>query len=477
MQPGGKRKVIISFRLEHLLGWGVTIVLCVIPVILWAVLHPFEYAFNTFPAAMISVGKVTGLVGTVMYAINLLFSTRLRFLEYWFGGLNRVYIAHHLLGGLALVMLSIHPLVLALRYLNIDEIAKGTWTSFKLAALMLVPNGLAPTEALFNSSHVAHQAVLQQWAILFGIVAFWGMVVLLLVTFFVMIPYRLWLFTHKFLGVAFAISALHVLYINSDTATSAALKTYMLTIIGIGIASYIYKTLLGSIVIKRHEYKIVDVTQQGGGVTQLLMQPLKDAIGYKPGQFVFIRFRGTHGILSKEWHPFSISSNPADGALQISVKALGDYTGKIAHIEPGAIADIEGAYGRFSYTNYSNKDQIWIAGGIGVTPFLSMMKDLPDEGCRVELYYSVKTESELIDWPMLYNTAIKKPKSFRVVPFVGDKQPKFLDVDYIIEQSGDLNGKDFYLCGPPPMMQSIKKQLRAKGVPATSIHSEEFAMS
>lgn len=476
MQPSGKRKVIISFRLEHLLGWAITILLCSIPVYFWMKLHPLQYI--TEPSAVwLNVGKVTGLVGTVMYAINLVFSTRLRFLEFWFGGLNRVYIAHHLLGGLALVMLSIHPLALALRYLNFEAIFSGTFESFKLAALMLVPNGLLPVEALFNTGHVFHQSVLQQWAILFGIVAFWGMVGLLLVTFFISIPYRVWLFTHRFLGVAFAIAAVHVLFINSDTSTSLGLKVYMLTIIGIGIAAFIYKTLLGSIFIRRYEYKITEVKEQGGNVTQLFMQPTGPELSYKPGQFVFIRFRGTGGVLTKEWHPFSISSSPSDGHLQISAKALGDYTGKLSGLKAGALADIEGAYGRFSYTNYKNKNQVWIAGGIGVTPFLSMMKDLPEDDVKVELYYSVKTESELIDWPLLYHTAIKKPRSFRVIPFVGDKQPKFLDVDYIEEMSGGLKGKDFYICGPPPMMQSIKKQLRAKGVPATSIHSEEFAMS
>ncbi len=399
MQPGGKRKVVISFRLEHLLGWSVVIILCLIPVVLWFRLHPIEY-IDGFAPTMLSIGRLTGLIGTVMYALNLILATRLRFLEYWFGGLNRVYIAHHMLGGLALVMLSLHPLFLALRYIQ---------TSIKQAALMLVPNGLLPLDALFDTNHLYHQSVLEQWAIFFGIIAFWGMVGLLLVTFFIMIPYRLWLFTHRFLGVAFVIAAAHVLFINSDTSTSLALKVYMLTIIALGVAAFVYRTLLSSIVMRRYKYLIADVKAAGGGVTQLSLVPKAERMVYKAGQFVFIRFRGS-SVISKEWHPFSISSNPSDDNLQMSVKALGDYTSKLEKLTPGIEADIEGAYGRFSYTNYSNKDQIWIAGGIGVTPFLSMMKDLPETGCRVELYYSVKTESELIDWPLLYENAHKKAK-------------------------------------------------------------------
>ena len=91
---------------------------------------------------MLAIGRVTGLVGMVMYALNLIYSTRLRFLEHFFGGLNRVYIAHHTLGGLALVLLAIHPLALSLRYIT---------TNLKQAALLLVPNGLAPI--VFDALH------------------------------------------------------------------------------------------------------------------------------------------------------------------------------------------------------------------------------------------------------------------------------------------------------------------------------------
>lgn len=467
MQPSGKRTVVISFRWEHLLGWGVTIALCLVPVAFWLTTHNIAYIKKP-EQLMLSIGQITGLVGTVMYALNLVYASRLRFLEYFFGGLNRVYIAHHLLGGLALIMLSFHPLLLALRYVAKD---------IKQAALLLVPNGIFPLEALFDTNHTFHPAVLQQWAIFFGIIAFWGMVVLLLVTFFIKIPYRLWLITHRFLGVAFAISALHILFISSDVAKMPGLRFYMLMVVAIGVAAFIYKTLLGAIFIRRFRYKVLSVRIVAGNVVQVLMQPVGRAMSYKPGQFVFMRFLRAGEGISGEWHPFSISSNPKDDGLEISIKGLGDYTNKLVKLKEGTLADVEGAYGRFSYVNYKNPKQIWIAGGIGVTPFLSMAKDIVGSNCSADLYYSVKTESELINWDMLHSQATGAPNNLRVIPYVGEKQPKYLDVDYIAEQSDGLEGKDFYLCGPPPMMQSMKKQLRDRGVPATSIHSEEFAMS
>src|SRR5690242_11037529 len=118
MQPDGSRKIIISFRLEHLLGWGLTIAACAVPVVLWLQIHPLG-SIHGFPAIMLNLGRITGIVGLTMYALNLVYSTRLRVLEYLFGGLNRVYIAHHLLGGLAFILLSFHPALLALRYVGV----------------------------------------------------------------------------------------------------------------------------------------------------------------------------------------------------------------------------------------------------------------------------------------------------------------------------------------------------------------------
>ncbi|MFZ1249012.1 MAG: ferric reductase-like transmembrane domain-containing protein [Candidatus Saccharimonadales bacterium] len=467
MQPNGNRKVVLSFRPEHLIGWGVTIVLCLVPVILWARIHPLSTVQGFIPT-MLNLGRVTGLIGTVMYALNLVYATRLRFLEYWFGGLNRVYIAHHVLGGLALIMLSFHPLFLALRYVT---------TSMKDAALLLVPNGLFPINHLFDTNSVQHAVVLQQWAIMFGVIAFWGMVALLVVTFFIKLPYRLWLFTHKFLGLAFFIGGLHIFFISSDTSRDPAMKWYILTMVLIGLVAFVYKTVVGAIFIRRYKYTVDAVKIVAGNVTQVLMSPQSQVMPYKPGQFVFVRFRNGGPGVSREWHPFSISSAPNEYQLELSVKGLGDYTNKLGTLLAGATADIEGAYGRFSYTNYTCTDQIWVGAGIGISPFLSMLKNLPVSGCKVDLYYVVKTESELIDWDKIAQHANARYGYVRVIPYIGDKQAGHLNADYIEGVSQTLSGKDFYLCGPPGMMQDLRKQLRAKGVPATSIHSEEFGMS
>lgn len=469
MQPNRATRSSSHFTFRLVTGWVISIALCVIPVILWASMNHYFAKFNSFYGVMSSLGELAGLVGMIMYALNFVYATRLKFIEDWFGGLNRVYIAHHILGGLAVVLLALHPLFLMLRSIT---------TSARESALLILPHDLTPIGALFNTDAPEHYIVLQQWAILFGTIAFIGMVILLILTFYIKLPYKLWLFTHKFLGLAFFIAGLHVLFVSSDTSINGPLKYYILGATAIGLAAYIYRTLLGNILIRRYRYRVDGVKMAGGGVVQIALNPLNIPFTYKPGQFVFVRFlnTGAHGITT-EWHPFSISSTPQDPYIELSIKALGDYTTTLGNIRPGAIAEVEDAYGRFSYTNFQNKNQIWIAGGIGITPFLSMARNLlADTYFQIDLYYCVKNASELIEPSKLAEVAQLSQNRFRVIPYI-TKTEGVLTADIIESKSGSLVGKEIFICGPPPMMKALKSQLRKKGIPPSVIHSEEFAMT
>lgn len=450
-------------------GWFLTIGLSGVAIVLWAQQQSVENILtNDFSLLMLTIGRITGIIGLVLYSLNLLYSTRLRIFEKIFGGLNKVYIAHHIVGGLALVLLCIHPLSLSLQYIT---------SSLRDAGFLLIPHDLVPIAALFDTANNAHESVLQQWAIFGGIVAFWGMVVLLVLTFFIKLPYQIWLFTHKFLGPAFFIAGLHVLFISSDTSSNVSLRYYLLTLAGLGILAFIYRTLLPNIFVRRYRYQVTSILMQNATSVKISLQPLKRVMTYKPGQFVFIQFLNTERAgVSAEWHPFSISSTPYAGPLEITAKALGDYTSNLANIPVGTIAKIEGAYGKFGYYNYKNLNQIWIAGGIGITPFLSMLKSLPLDGYAIDLYYSVRDSSEAIEWQAIVDAAMARGGHLRVIPFDSSQQPGFLDATFVESYSQTLQGKEILLCGPPPMMKALTKQLRQAGVRKSAIHSEEFSI-
>src|SRR5262249_44822139 len=144
--------------------------------------------------------------------------------------------------------------------------------------------------------------------------------------------------------------------------------------------------------------------------TEVTLRARKEPIKkHRSGQFLFVRFPSEKDL--NESHPFTISSAPAEDVLRLTIKASGNFTRDLfTKLKEGADAIIEGAYGMFNYKTGGPK-QIWIAGGIGLTPFLSFVRDMDgDLGHHVDLYYTVRHPEEAIFVDELETGAAKNPR-------------------------------------------------------------------
>jgi|GEM_PF-185342 len=429
-------------------GYIVTALLCVVPALI--IMFDASNRFGTGTRTLLTLGDVAAVTGLTLYAVNLVLSTRLSWLEDWFGGLNKVYIAHALFGGLSLMFILLHALLLGVRYLPLGWYSVG---HFYIPSLEYVPT-------------------------LYGIVALDVMLALLIITFYAHLPYRIWLWTHKLLGLAYLFIMLHVLLSPNAITGNLIIRWDIILVTLVGAAAYTYRTLLPNILVRHYTYVIKSVQQRGLGVQEISLVPANEAMPYKAGQFIFISFEADG--LSPEWHPFTIVSPPTDGSLSIDIKSLGSFTETITRLVPnmvGMSVRVEGAYGRFSFRNFRNTNQVWIAGGIGITPFLSMAQALGDGPYNIDLYYSVRSEGELIDIDVLARQQSSKPgQIFRVMPFVTEKYNRHLTADMIAATSGDLRGRDILMCGPTAMMNGLTEQFVAAGVSKLRIHSEDFSI-
>jgi predicted ferric reductase len=432
----------MAFNFKQKLGWMLVGILCLAPLGFWYAMRPLGLRFYDESSILRSLGQIFGLLGMTVFIINIILSARIRFIEAFFGGIDKAYKAHHLLGGISFLLLLFHPLVLAFKLAGV---------SFKAAALFLLPGS--------------------DNAINFGIVALALFIVLLSVTYFIKLRYHWWKLSHKFLGIVFFLAIFHTFFIASDISRYLPLKVYMAGLVLAGAAAYIYRTILSWVLVDKYEYTVEAVYPLGSQIVEIEMLPRGKKLIFKPGQFIFVSFLGKD--FSKEIHPFSISSGSGDKKLKIAIKSLGDYTSRLKDLKPGVVVKAEGPFGRFSYLNGFSKKQIWIGGGIGITPFLSMARSLQAGEYQVELYYCAKTQAELVFIEELLAMAGRLPDNLKIFPFCADNQG-ILNANTVYKTSGGLLGKDIFLCGPPAMMKNLKQQFKEMGVPGRNIHSEEF---
>lgn len=431
----------LTQKFKGLSGWLIVTALSLSPLLIWTNIKPLSERFISPAIIMTSVGQMLGLVGMAMFALTLVLSTRHRILEGFFNGMNRVYIAHHTFGAIAFSLILFHPILLALKYAFIS--------STHDAALFLLSTDLN---------------------ILWGTGALLSMMLFLVLTFFVSFAYDKWKITHKFLAASFILASIHTLVIYSDTQASTLLYWYMVLFIAIGAIPILYRTVAPQLFVSYAEYIIDEVRQLDEKTIEIFMNPVFKPISYKAGQFIF--FNLMNETVGKESHPFSIVSSPDESRLTIAIKSLGDHTGRFKLIEKGMIAKIEGPFGMFSYKNTSTKNQIWIAGGIGITPFIGMAKSITDSNYHITIYYCVNNQAEAVFLNDLLEITQKNP-NIETMAFCSNERG-YISADTLQNMGQDIFLKEFFICGPPIMMQGLKKQLLEKEVDASHIHTEEF---
>ena len=248
-----------------------------------------------------------------------------------------------------------------------------------------------------------------------GFVALTVMGIALVLTLFVRLGQEVFVYVQRTFGFVFLLATYHVFTTHGAKDLSPALKWYMAALATAGIAAFAYRSLFHNVLVRRKRYTVAAANRLDDFVTEIVLEPRAKPLAYRPGQFVFVElplarrsaqravdislqrqvFSIRAGEIGNQFHPFSITSAPDERTLRITVKAIGDYTSALRRLDEGAEAIVEGPFGSFSNVGLAQPRQIWAAGGIGVTPFLSMARSLGDgAGPPVHFYYCVERPEE-----------------------------------------------------------------------------------
>ncbi len=372
-------------------------------------------------------GEVLSSWVVTVFAANFLMATRAKWVEKIFGGLDKMYLIHRRSAIIATVLIIAHFIFVPR---DLTAFTPGKPMGFYAMILILIGVIVSAAPALKRK-----------------------------------IPYSKWLNFHKLMGIFYVLAIIHGIMVSSLIKELPITRIYVFGMSFIGMGAWFYRAFLFGLFNKKLTYGIVSIKSLSADITEILLKPKDKALKFQAGQFAFFTFPQ---ISKKEQHPFTISSHPLNENLRITIKNLGDYTAKIKNLSVDDTAIIEGPYGVFSSKYAKEKEQVWIAGGIGITPFLSLAKDISAR--HVKLFWSVNSESEAVYKDELMEIAKDNP-NFEFSIWQSNENG-FLTIDKL--NTEDLDKKAFFICGPEPLKKSLMKQLVQKGVKMTDIYDEEF---
>lgn len=394
-----------------------------------------------------ALGILSGALGAGLWVASLVLILRFPALDRCFGGLEQQYFSHHLTGTLAYLLLLAHPALLA----------GAGWVA----------------------SPAAGAALALPWGQPVGVIAGWfalaGLMIMLFATFFAAMPYPRWKQLHATSGIAYLFAFMHMAWLAPPAGAGRNGTVLLLVLMVAGLGVLALRHWLDRGALASRPYVVQDVSRVSATTVEATLAPGAGTRGldYAPGQFVYVAFDAAPGYAGcREYHPFTIRCAPGNAGFKVLIKALGDCTRRMQQLKRGARARVQGPYGGLFRGAAFDRRQIWLAGGIGVTPFLAMAEALPRSAAGVDFYYLARHAADTPGLDEL-NALAAARGNLRVFAFVADEPPHVVYAG-MLKQSAPLTECEFFVCGPPAMLQQWLDLLQEAAVPADQIHAERF---
>lgn len=418
---------------------------------LWLMAESLPEPFHYFGFRTIA-NQYSGIIAMGTMSLCMLLATRPVWLEKWLGGLDKGYRLHKWLGITALIATLTH-----------------FW--FTHGTKWMVAWGwiARPNRQRRHMHTMSDSFSLEQWlggfrktAEMVGEYAFYLAMILLVMALVKRIPYHVFKKYHRWLAVTYLAFVFHTLVLFKFDYWTQPIGYLMAALIVVGTFSAIL-TLIQKI---GHQHtttgtiKNITPLPENNSIELLIDAP--NWQGHQAGQFAFL-----HHATFSEPHPFTLASHSTP--LRFLIKDLGDDTTHLdKKIHIGDEVNIEGAYGCFDFQDDADL-QIWIATGIGITPFLARLSELAEQPISqpICLFYSHQDCS-----PILLNElqTYAKQANIRLILWHSPTQGR-LNADIIKEQSGLTANSSIWYCGN----EAFGKQLKTT-FSTNTFHQELFAM-
>jgi Predicted ferric reductase len=387
-------------------------------------------------------------------------STRHSLVDKLFNGLDKSYIYHKYLSILTIILLWGHDLTLKVRNFSGVE---GSSEFKGMKEIRPIGDFSKGGSSSFLGLHLSGKDLGS-----LSLYIFTAFVIFFLITY--RLEYQKWKTLHKLMLVPYVLGTIHY-YLDSEypTFSLSSYSMWMNIVNFIGILSAIYSVFIYEFIAFKYKYKIINIKQIAKNTLEVTGSSMGQYMHYKPGQFAFLKVLGRKkGFPS---HPFSMSSYEKAGEIKFAIKALGDHTGNLkSNLKTGDTIALAGPHGLFNYT-LGSKHQIWIAGGIGVTPFRSFWQSDIPEDYDIDFFFAYNNEQ---DAP--YVTELKSMRSLDNlhIHLFDSSKTGFLETKNFEEFLTKDKDYDVFFCGPKTMRLKIDKDLQNGMFKIKDFHFEYF---
>jgi predicted ferric reductase len=399
-----------------------------------------------------SLARITGLLAAYSALIQVLLLARLPWLERLVG-FDRLTVWHRWNGHACLDLVLAHVVLSVWGYALLDKISLPKEISTMLGG-GIYPGMITATVGT-------------------------GLLIAVVVTSVVIVRRRLryesWYAVHFLAYAGVALAWFHQIPTGNELVLDRAAADYWRALYVATLALLLVFRVLAPVAnALRYRLRVAEVVTEGPGVVSLRIVGRRlDRLETRAGQFFFWRFLSR----GRWWasHPFSLSQAPDGSSLRITVKALGDFSSRLAGISPGTRVVAEGPFGVFTDAARRRQKVVLIAGGIGITPIRALMEDMSGD---VIVIYRVVRDDDVIFRDELEQIA--RHRGITLLLVVGDhateEGARLLSPDHLLELVPDIAERQVYVCGPPAMTEFLERNVRHANVPACLIHTEKFAL-
>ncbi|MCB1718023.1 MAG: ferric reductase-like transmembrane domain-containing protein [Candidatus Competibacteraceae bacterium] len=422
-----------------------------------------DYAFFTLRHSLI---YYTGIIGIGMMSVGMMLAVRPVSIEPFLGGLDKTYRLHKWLGITALVFAIAHWL-----WAKAPKWLVG-WGWLERPARQPAPEQTVDIFRFFQSQRGLAENI-GEWA-------FYAAVLLIVLALLKRFPYRYFFKTHRLLAIVYLLLVVHAVVLLDFSYWSEPIGPVMALLMAGGtVAAFV--SLFRKVGYQRRAVGIIEELERHADnrVLRVVLKLQDRWPGHAAGQFAFVTFDQSEGP-----HPFTISSSwQDDGRMMFLIKGLGDYTNILPEtLQVGDVVQVEGPYGRFDFSSRKPR-QIWVAGGIGITPFVARLQALSDQfgsdqsgdaqqNKAIDLFYCTSAPDENFI-SRLRQRAEKAGVQLHLL--VADKDGR-LDAERLCQTVPDWPSADVWFCGPAGFGKALREGLFSKGLARDDFHQELFEM-